>query len=237
LFTTFLFDLDGTLLPMDMEHFMNAYFQAVGCKFAHLIEPKKLIKEIFDGTMVMINNLNPQQTNQEVFWSYFTPRIGIPPEVLVPLFDEFYNNDFTNIKRVTRPNPLARRVLDQLMKKGYRVAIATNPVFPENAIRERLNWVEIGDLPYALVTTYENMHFCKPKIEYYEEVLCSLDARPVECLMIGNDVEEDLVARKLGIKTFLVEDWLLNTKNLPIETDYRGSFKDLAEFLKQVVNC
>ena len=35
----------------------------------------------------------------------------------------------------------------------------------------------------------------------------------------------------LGIKTFLVDDCLLNTKNLPIQSDYRGSFADLAAYL------
>lgn len=237
MFTTFLFDLDGTLVPMEMEQFVNAYFQAVSSKFAHIIEPKKMIKEIFEATMMMINNLDPRQTNKDVFWSYFVPRIGIPSEVLVPLFDEFYSNDFPNIKRVAKPNPLARPMLERLINRGYRVVVATNPIFPENAIRERMNWVEIGDLPYEMITTYENMHFCKPKIEYYEEILNCLKARPEECLMVGNDVEEDLVCRRLGMKTFLVEDWLLNTKNLPVETDYRGSFKDLTEFLQDAVNC
>ncbi|MGB9793048.1 MAG: HAD family hydrolase [Thermacetogeniaceae bacterium] len=235
MFTTFLFDLDGTLVPMDMEEFIAAYFQAVASKFARIIDPDKLVKGIWESTMAMVNNLDPQKTNKEIFWSHFSPRIGLPSDVLVGLFDEFYANDFPNIKRVARPNPLARPLLEQLIRNGHRVVIATNPIFPENAIRERLNWVDIGDLPYELITAYENMHFCKPRIEYYEEILACLNVRPEECLMVGNDVEEDLICRKLGIKTFLVEDWLLNPKNLPIETDYRGSFKELADFLCDLV--
>jgi FMN phosphatase YigB (HAD superfamily) len=121
--------------------------------------------------------------------------------------------------------------MENLFCGGFQVAIATNPIFPERAIRERLRWLEIEDLPYDLITAYETMHFCKPSPDYYLEVLQLLKVAPEDCLMIGNDVEEDLSAQALGIRTFLVEDCLLNPKNLPIETDYRGSFADLAAYL------
>ncbi|MDH7578095.1 MAG: HAD family hydrolase [Bacillota bacterium] len=231
MFKALLFDLDGTLVPMNMDHFMREYFRAVTHKFANLVQPEKLVREILNGTMAMINNTDPEKTNKEVFWSHFLSRVNLPEEVLVPMFDEFYVSEFADLKCCAHPNPLARPLMDLLFEKGFQVAIATNPVFPERAIRERMSWVEIGDLPYALVTTYENSHFCKPRVEYYEEVIGHLGVKPQECLMIGNDVEEDLVARKLGVRTFLVEDWLLNPRDLPIETDYRGSFRDLASFL------
>ncbi|NPV29549.1 MAG: HAD family hydrolase [Firmicutes bacterium] len=234
MFKVLLFDLDGTLLPMNMDIFMKEYFRAVTRKFAHLIPPEKLIQDILYGTMAMINDTNPEKTNKEVFWSHFLPRVSLPEEVLVPMFDEFYAFDFASLKRCIHPNPLARPLLERLFERGFQVVIATNPVFPERAIQERMNWVEIGDLPYALVTTYENSHFCKPRLEYYQEVISCLGVRPQDCLMIGNDVEEDLAARKLGVTTFLVEDWLLNPRGLPIETDYRGSFQDLAAFLSSL---
>jgi FMN phosphatase YigB (HAD superfamily) len=226
-----LFDLDGTLLPMDLDVFMKAYFHGVTRKFAHLLRPDKLISDILHGTAVMVKNCDRSRTNREVFWSDFATRVGSPAEVLEPMFDEFYDREFASLKQVTGPNPLARPLMEGLFRKGFRVAIATNPIFPERAIRERLRWLEIDDLPFDLVTTYETMHFCKPNPEYYIEVLELLGAAPGECLMIGNDVEEDLVAGNLGIKTFLVEDWLQNTKNLPIKADHRGSFADLAAYL------
>ena len=151
--------------------------------------------------------------------------------VLEPMFDEFYEREFASLKQVTGANPLARPLIESLFRKGLRVAIATNPIFPERAIRERLRWLEIDDLPFDLVTTYETMHFCKPNPDYYREVLELLEVVPGDCLMIGNDVEDDLAAGNLGIKTFLVEDCLLNPKNLPIMADYRGSFADLAAYL------
>ncbi len=234
MFQALLFDLDGTLVPMNMETFMKEYFRAVARKFAHLIYPEKLIHNILDGTMAMVNNTDPEKTNKEVFWSHFLPRVSLPAEVLVSMFDEFYACDFAALKDCIQPNPLARPLMNSLFEKGFQIVIATNPVFPERAIQERLNWVEIGDLPYALVTTYENSHFCKPRVEYYEEVISYLGVKPQDCLMIGNDVEEDLIAGTLGIRTFLVDDWLLNARKLPIETDYRGSFGDLVSFLRSL---
>lgn len=236
MFQALLFDLDGTLLPMDRDTFMKEYFRAVTHKFAHLIRPQKLIQDILYGTTAMVNDSDPKKTNKEVFWHHFLSRVGLPAEVLEPMFDEFYGYDFANLKYCIQPNPYARPLLNFLFEKGFQVVVATNPVFPERAIQERLTWVEIGDLPYTLVTAYENMHFCKPKVEYYEEVIGYLRVTPEACLMVGNDVEEDLIAQKLGIKTFLVEDCLLNPRELSFRTDYQGTFQDLVQFLISVVS-
>jgi FMN phosphatase YigB (HAD superfamily) len=229
-----LFDLDGTLLPMDMDTFLKDYFHAVTRKFAHLLQPEKLISDILQGTAAMVRNCDRGRTNREVFWADFAARVAIPAAVLEPMFTEFYDRDFPSLRQATQPNPLARPLIESLIRRGFQVAIATNPIFPERAIRERLCWLEIDDLPYALVTTYDNMHFCKPNPGYYREVLELLGAPPEECLMVGNDVEEDLAAGSLGIETWLVEDWLLNPKNLPIRADHRGSFADLAAYLKDL---
>jgi FMN phosphatase YigB (HAD superfamily) len=231
LYKAILFDLDGTLLPMDMDTFLKAYFHSVTRKFAHLLPPDRLIGDILHGTDAMVKSCDWNTTNREVFWSSFAPRTGIPAEVLEPMFDEFYGREFTGLQRVTGANPLARPLIEKLFRRGYRVAIATNPIFPERAISERLRWLELDTLPFDLVTTYETMHFCKPSPDYYTEVRRMLAVAPGDCLMVGNDVEEDLIAGSLGIKTFLVEDWLLNTRNLPVQADYRGSFADLAVYL------
>ena len=45
---TILFDLDGTLLPMDQELFMKAYFQALGQKCISLsLDEKAMISAIW----------------------------------------------------------------------------------------------------------------------------------------------------------------------------------------------
>ena len=92
--------------------------------------------------------------------------------------------------------------------------------------------MDAGD--FELITTYEDCRFCKPNPAYFQEILTELGLRPEECLMVGNDVEEDLVIRSLGVKTFLVTDTLENKKGLPVETDYRGTLEELLEFVKEL---
>lgn len=148
------------------------------------------------------------------------------------MIDQFYEHDFRCLQDGITADDNARAAVDWAFRHGCEVVIATNPIFPEKATRERLRWAGVGDFPYRLVTTYENMHFCKPRLEYYQEILERIGHRPEECLMVGNDVEEDLVAAELGLKTYLVTDFLLNPNRREYFTNFEGTLSDLAGFMK-----
>jgi FMN phosphatase YigB (HAD superfamily) len=234
MFKTILFDLDGTLLDIDMDIFIPKYFKLISTKFSDLIDPHDFIEHLLYSTRLMIADKNPQKTNEEVFMDAFIPRIGISREELQPLLIDFYTNDFGKLQKYTRREPLAAKIIDCAFKKGCEVVIATNPVFPRLAIGHRLNWAGIEDYPYSLITTYENMHFCKPHREYYDEILTVLGRKPEECLMVGNDVEEDLPAAAAGIRTYLVENYILNeTEGTKPPADYLGYLDDFYKFLKE----
>lgn len=71
-----LFDLDGTLLPMDQEIFIKAYFSGIANKFVNYgYEPNMLIASIWEGTKAMIKN-DGSKTNEEVFWDCFAYMFG-----------------------------------------------------------------------------------------------------------------------------------------------------------------
>ena len=162
----------------------------------------------------------------------FIPRIPLSEEVLLPLLVDFYEKDFAKLAVHSRTKPLARKTIQCAFDKGLEVVIATNPVFPRLAVEHRLNWADLGDFSYRLVTSYEIMHFCKPHTEYYAEILSRLGRKASDCLMIGNDVQEDLSARKLGIKTFLLRDQLINrTGEVPL-TEFQGHMDDLFRFVQ-----
>ena len=60
-----LFDLDGTLLPMDMEAFTNGYFGLLTQKMAPRgYDPKRLIDAVWAGTAAMVKN-DGSRTNEE----------------------------------------------------------------------------------------------------------------------------------------------------------------------------
>lgn len=227
-----LFDLDGTLVHYNYEAFIEVYLSAVAGKVAGLVDPRRFVKQLMESTEAMISSLDPMKTNMEVFWDDFPGKVGVPMEVLEPVLDEFYTRDFPNIQTVldVRPIPAARKLIEDLLEDGYEVVIATNPVFPAVAIQERMRWGGIDGLPYHLITTYETSRYCKPNVEYYGEILEYIGRKPQECIMIGNNTCEDLVAKDLGVTTYLVEDCLLDIGPFRREPDYRGSFTDLVAF-------
>ncbi len=226
-----LFDLDGTLLHMDTDEFTSEYIKALAPHLAHIIEPTVFAKHLMASTYAMIKNTDPQRTNQEVFIGDFFPRVGEPVESLMPIFDSFYRHEFSRLRRFTKPNPWAGAAVEQAIRQGWQVVVATNPIFPLEAIVERLRWAGIDQYPYDLITSYEVMHACKPQPAYYQEILSILQLRPEECLMVGNDVDEDLVAGCLGIKTFLANDCVINRRGDTPKADYSGSFCDLIDLL------
>jgi FMN phosphatase YigB (HAD superfamily) len=117
---------------------------------------------------------------------------------------------------------------------GYEVALATNPIFPSIATRKRISWTGLDYNDFKLVTTYENSSFCKPNLKYYEEILSKLGYQANECLMVGNDVAEDMIASKLGMKVFLLPKCLINKNNEDINKYPHGDFNDLIRFIKSL---
>lgn len=227
-----LFDLDGTLLPMDTNVFIDAYIKAITKRMQAYLPAQEFVSCLLAATEAMVRDKNPDRTNKEVFMADFFRRSGLPPEDILPVFENFYIENFPSLASYTKPTPLARMILDRALSQGLEVVIATNPVFPSIAIEERLRWAGAGDFPFKLVTSYENMHFCKPWPEYYNEILDLLEAVPEECLMVGNDIEEDLAAAEVGIHTYLVKDYLINRTGRPVSSRYCGSLKDILTFLE-----
>ncbi|ADL07623.1 HAD family hydrolase [Thermosediminibacter oceani] len=231
---TLLFDLDGTLLPLDTDEFIENYMKMLSHEINDLIPAEIFVKKLLDSTYAMINNLDPSKTNMEVFWEHFFEGLDCDKTAVMSRIDEFYIRKFPDLRRVVKENPLPYRILKEAESLGYELVIATNPIFPEIAIRERLRWINAENFPYRLITTYENMHFAKPYMEYYEEILSIIGAEPEECVMVGNDVDEDLIAGKLGIKTFLVTDHMINRNNRKPDPDYSGTLEDLLSFVKSL---
>ncbi|MCF6095981.1 HAD family hydrolase [Thermovorax subterraneus] len=229
-----LFDLDGTLLPLDTEEFIENYIKMLSCEMKALIPQDLFVKKLWESTYAMINNTDPGKTNKEVFWENFFEGIECERELILTKIEDFYKNRFPELKKVMKPNPISSIILKEAESIGLELVIATNPIFPEIAIRERLRWINAEKFGYKLITTYENMHFTKPRLEYYEEILSIIGKDPEECLMVGNDVEEDLVASKLGIKTFLVTDYMINRNGIEPKPDYAGSIEDLFHFIKNM---
>jgi FMN phosphatase YigB (HAD superfamily) len=205
-----LFDLDGTLLPVGPEFFTDDYPSAAAPYFAHIVDPDKFKKALFESTFDMVRNIDPEIANGDAFGMSFEAKVGSKWSELWPIFQRFYQEEFPKLGRCVPRSPTARDVVSACVGQGWEIVLATNPVFPEVAIRERMRWCGIEDLEWLFVTTLEDMHFCKPHVQYYQEIVDYLGLDPERCVMIGNDVQEDMVAGKLGMKTLLVEDYCID---------------------------
>ena len=226
-----LFDLDGTLLPMDQDIFVKTYFKGLAAKLApHGYEPKSLIDAIWSGTAAMIKNTG-EKINEEAFWDDFATHYVEKVREDLPLFDEFYQNNFDSVKEMCGYNPQAAEVVKYLKKSGIRVALATNPIFPAIATQKRIRWSGLEPEYFELYTTYENCSYCKPNPEYYREIIKQLGVKPEECLMVGNDVGDDMIAETLGMKVFLLTDCLINNGDKDISGYPQGDFTQLLRFV------
>lgn len=227
-----LFDLDGTLLPVDTQKFMQHYLSAIGTAAAPVMDPKHFTQCLVASTEVMLNNREQSLTNSKVFWADFRARVNNYVKELEPLIQAFYDYEFGKLRRVAARSIHARQAVQTALDLGLRIVVATNPVFPRQAICERMAWAGVDDMPWELVTSYEKMHFCKPHIEYYREITSLLDIEPDACLMIGNDEREDLIAAELGMKTCLVTDHLISRpEQEKFEPHWRGPLSKLAGWL------
>ena len=229
-----LFDLDGTLLPMDQDVFIQAYFGKMVTKLApHGYDPKLLIKAIWKGTGAMVVN-DGSATNEEVFWKVFSAVLGRDARTDEPLFLSYYEKEFQTVKEVCGFAPQASEVIRQIKEMGYQVALATNPLFPAIATLSRTRWAGLNPEDFALITTYESCRYCKPKLDYYWDILDMLMVKPEECVMVGNDVAEDMIAENLGMKVFLLTDCMINKHNADISRYPHGCFSELMNFIREL---
>lgn len=224
---TFLFDLDGTLVPLDLDDFLKKYFSLLTTEFAKLIDEELFVKYLMQATKEMINN-NGIKTNQEVFIESFFRLTTLEDQTgIMKKFDDFYRNKFPILKGGINIDDKACRLIKGLKETGFNLILATNAVFPREAIVERLNWVNLDEDDFDYITCYEDMHYCKPNLDFFREILEKMKLNPDRCIMIGNDLQEDIIAGELGIETYLITDYLIDRKTADIEPDWQGNFVEL----------
>ncbi len=228
---TFLFDLDGTLLPVDIERFTEIYFREMGHMFKDMIEPELLVRHIWTATREMVENIE-LRTNEDVFMDKFSKLIGGDISGYIKRFDEFYDTLFHKTRDAVENQPYIAESIDILKKKNYKLAIATNPMFPRKAIYHRVQWAGLDLKDFAYITSYEDNHYCKPQLKFYKEVLEAVGKEPEHCIMVGNDVQEDLIALELGMETFLIKNHMINRKQGAIRSTYEGSYEDFYNYVK-----
>lgn len=227
---TILFDLDGTLLPMDTEGFLRDYFALMKIELEEFFPPGEMEKIIWSSSMAVIQNLDPNKTNQEVFFEVFLSKVDLNLERLNPIFERFYEEEFDKLKKGIEKNDHMIQSVQVLKDKGYDLIVATNPLFPRIAVEKRMDWAGLNQKDFSFITSYEIMHACKPHLKFYEEVLKKTNKKVSQTMMIGNDVVEDMIVKKLGVETYLVEDFIIGDLSDITMIDHHGNYEDFYNF-------
>ncbi len=229
-----LFDLDGTLLPMDLDVFVKGYFSSLTKAMSERgFNQKRFAKALSVGVDAMLKN-DGKGTNEDVFWQSFEAVYGEEARSREPLFNEFYNGDFQNLRSLCGKMDEAAETVRAIRNMGYRVVLATNPVFPPIATESRIRWAGLEPSDFEFCTTYVNASYAKPNPKYYLEIAKNLRLDPSECLMVGNDTDDDMIAEKVGMKVYLLPKYLINRRNVDISRYNYGSFSSLVAFAENM---
>jgi len=228
---TILFDLDGTLLPLNMERFVQLYFGEMDQYFADLIDLKQLTRKIWEATDRMVASTD-ERTNETVFMEHFGSLIDGDLTVYQKRLNDYYDVGFLKTRGATETQPAMVTAVKLLKTKGYDLIVATNPIFPEKAIHHRIRWSGFEPDDFTYISSYEHNHFCKPQPHFYREILRETAKKPEQCLMVGNDAQEDLVAGETGIRTYLITDYLIDRSAGSYKTDYQGTYGDFLAFVQ-----
>ncbi len=227
--TTFFFDLDGTLLPLHMDLFLKLYYGGIKKSgiFDTISEEKG--SEIFEKAIIAMLGNDGRASNREVFFETVESFSGVGEKTLTPIMNAFYENEFIKARQSTRTSKRVGLVIKELKKKGYRLVLATNPLFPRIATDQRIEWAGLRREDFEYVSYYDNSSFCKPNPEYFKEILNHLSLRADECYIVGNDVRDDMSAVALGFSGFLVLEHIIgDIKKVP--ECVQGDYSDLLEF-------
>jgi FMN phosphatase YigB (HAD superfamily) len=229
---TLLLDLDDTLLDTNLDVFVPVYFRALSQHLAKHVEPNLTARALVAGMNLMTASEDSTRTLEEVFETDFYVQLGVSKRDLIHVIDKFYKDVFPTLARYTQQRPDAVPFIDWAVARGFRIAIATDPLFPRRATYCRLRWAGFDPEHFELVSTFEHFHFTKTHPAYFAEVLGRLGWPEGPVLMVGNDPERDLLpAQRLGLKTFLIDG---QASSSPGFEEGRGTLADLRLWLESI---
>ena len=238
-----LFDLDNTLILFDETRFFETYSKKLYLSFQDIFSPQEFVQRLISSTQVMTNN-DGKLTNAEFFINDFAKNLQADKNELWQRFENSYATEFEQLEFLMTPLKDAHEVLFEIKRRGLKIIIASNPMFPTNAQHIRLRWAGLDNLSFDLITSAENSTYCKPNLNYYLEVCNKIKVNPENCLMVGNDPFNDMIASKMGLKTYLITDsekysialsreLAKNTKLELPEPDFKGRLDELVHVLEK----
>lgn len=201
-----LFDLDGTLLELSMEQFLEQYLTGMAQELKDHLDPERLPEWVRATVQAVLLDTRPGLLNEEVFWEVFQRLSGADRDALVAGVEAFHRQRLPELSYLGEPAPGGRQAVEAARRYSRHLVLATQPLYPAAAIGERVRWAGLAPADFHLVTSMENMSACKPWVQYYQAIMDLVEVEdPGRVLMVGNDPILDMAAGSLGIRTYLLE--------------------------------
>jgi FMN phosphatase YigB (HAD superfamily) len=226
------FDLDGTLIEVDMYRFVPMYLERLSAQLPESISAQKAIRAMHRSVSAMFANKDADKTLEQVLFEVLDEDLDIAPDTYLASLEAFLREDLDDLRPLVAAHGLSASLVDVVLDRGWQVVLATNPIFPMSIIDARLNWGELDKGKFHHVTAYENAHFCKPDPLFFTEILDDMQIKPQHCLMVGNDPLHDLSAGQIGMQTCLLTPWRIARADAPFAPDWQGSHQDLLLLLQ-----
>lgn len=229
-----LFDLDGTLLRVQMSEFIPKYLHGLATYCVEPRQTEKFIKTLLLSIRDLIHTEGDGvQTNEDRICCWMEEKLAVPQEKLKEGLSHFKNNGIDDLQPMVHSIPLAQQIVKECLPKNLPLILATNPVFPKFMIQARLKWGGLAEENFHHLTSYENSRYCKPQAGYFQDISDQLGIAPENCLMVGNDTSHDLSAVAVGMQTFLVDTWLVEREGPEWPCENRGDHLALQRFLRE----
>lgn len=227
-----LLDLDGTLINLDLERFLKQYAKLLADSFAPEVPPERFGPAFMEGVMAMLEGSSPDRVNGQRFYDRFCERVGVDQAWAQEQADRFYQEAYPALRAMVQPIPAAPRLVDQARKQGWMVVVATQPLFPLTAIVQRMRWGGLDPDAFDYITHMDAFHACKPNPVFFQELCQVIGVPPTRCVMVGNDVHDDMPAASLGIATFLAKEFILRADHPAPPPRAEGSLEDLLHLIE-----
>lgn len=228
---TLLLDLDDTLLKTNQAAFVPAYFQALATRLAPSLDPGSVGRGLVAGTNAMNQNEDFSRTLKDVFEDIFYPALGLANGALDAEIEKFYEEIFPTLQPITEKRPDSKAFIEWAKGRRHRLVVATDPLLPRKATHQRVRWAGFDPAEFELVSVFEDFHFSKSFPAYYAEVLGRLGWQEGPVIMVGNDMERDILpAKRLGLPTFFLDGD--SASSTGPEAELRGSLPGLRRYLE-----
>jgi FMN phosphatase YigB (HAD superfamily) len=202
-----LLDLDNTLILFDEPEFYRSFFQRMASAFEDLMPAEELKRRVVAATLALKDNRGSMR-NRDWFSRAFDAGAGLPMDRFWNRWLRFYRDIYGPFgTAVTVPAGQAE-LIDRLKRRRVPCVIASNPIFPDIALKRRMAWGGLDPTDFSLLTTMDNMSFVKPHAGYFKSIADAIGVTPGECLMVGNDPVNDMAAAGAGMMTYRTTDAL-----------------------------